>query len=121
MTRDHGPTKVRIVFDASSNVAGPSLNYALHEGPFLIAELFQILMRFGLFKVAVIADIENGFLNIKINELDGDFLRCLWLEGFVPHQPNCLDSVQVQTFRFTSSFWSLFLSISFRRDIKFSY
>ena len=67
----------------------------------MIAEFFKILMRFCLFKVAVIADIEKAFLNIEINELDRDFLRCLWLEGFDPRQPNCLDSVKVQTLRFT--------------------
>ena len=99
--RDHASTKVRIVFDASSKIVGPSLNSALHEGPSLIAELFQILMRFRLHKVAVIADIEKAFLNIEINELDRDFLRCLWLEGFDPRQTGCLDSLKVQVFRFT--------------------
>ena len=48
---------MRVVYDASSKVFGPSLNDYLHIGPFLNPLLFNILLRFRVNEVASTADI----------------------------------------------------------------
>ena len=48
---------LRVVYDASSKVFGPSLNDCLHIGPFLNPLLFDILLRFRVNEVASTADI----------------------------------------------------------------
>ena len=60
---DKDTTKIRAVFDASCKVNGPSLNECLYSDPNLIAKFFDILLRFRLNKIAVLADIKQAFLN----------------------------------------------------------
>ena len=72
--------KTRIVFDASSKIGNnPSLNECLHSGPRLLP-MFDILLRFRIGDMALVADINKEFLNIEIDEGDKDFLRFLWVE-----------------------------------------
>ena len=74
-------TKLRIVYDASCKVNSEvSLNDCLEPGPNLSPLLFDILLRFRLQKVALIADIEKAFLNISINPTQRDLLRFLWVK-----------------------------------------
>ena len=82
--RDSSTTKLRIVFDASSNK--PSLNDMLEKGPCLLPLLFDILVRFRVYAVALIADIKQAFLNVGVIEIESDrhFLRFLWLEDVKP-------------------------------------
>ncbi|XP_077548213.1 uncharacterized protein LOC144161022 [Haemaphysalis longicornis] len=76
---DRTTTKVRIVFDASSNESGAkSLNENLESGPSLIPDVARLLLRFRRYKVAMIADIEKAFLQIGLRESDRDALRFLW-------------------------------------------
>ena len=77
---DRDTTKVRVVYNASSKVFGPSLNDCLHIGPFLNPLLFDILLRFRVHEVALTADIEKAFLNIKIDPEHREFVRFLWIE-----------------------------------------
>ena len=67
VSEDKQTTKVRSVFDASCKVNGPSLNECLYSGPNLIAKIFDILMRFRLNKIGILADIRQAFLNIAIS------------------------------------------------------
>ncbi|XP_057292560.1 uncharacterized protein LOC130621273 [Hydractinia symbiolongicarpus] len=78
LKEDKSTTKVRIVYDASSN--SPSLNDCLEKGPSLLPLLMDILIRFGTYKVAVASDIKQAFLNVAINTPDRDFLRFLWFD-----------------------------------------
>ena len=56
-------TKIRMVFDASSKCGGEkSLNESLYPGLSFTAELFDVLLRFRVFNVAVVGDIEKAFL-----------------------------------------------------------
>ena len=56
-------TKLRVVYDASSKSNGaPSLNDCLFKGPSLTPHLFDVLLRFRLFPVAFICDIQKAFL-----------------------------------------------------------
>ncbi|XP_015916747.4 uncharacterized protein [Parasteatoda tepidariorum] len=72
-------TKLRVVFDASSKTSsGLSLNDLLLVGPRVQPELFPILIQFRLFSVAICADVEKMFRQIKVHEEDVDWQRILW-------------------------------------------
>ena len=77
---DKQTTKIRAVFDASCKVNGPSLNECLYSGPNLIAKIFDILLRFRLNKIGVLADIKQAFLNLRIAAQHRDYLRFLWYD-----------------------------------------
>jgi len=79
-------TKLRVVYDASCEVNGISLNEILLKGPSLTADLFLILLRFRTKTIALVADIEKAFLNIFVHETERDFLRFLWVKDIAdPH------------------------------------
>ena len=59
-------TMVSMVYDASTNLDGPSLNDCLHMGPKLNQKILDILLRFRVHRVEVIADIEKAFLMVSI-------------------------------------------------------
>ena len=51
----------------------------LYRGPVLLEDLSGILLRFRLHKIAIIADIEKAFLQIGLQEKDGDVTLFLWM------------------------------------------
>jgi len=75
---DKDTTKIRVVFDASCDTNGPALNDCLYSGPNLLAKIFDVLIRFRLNKIAILADIKQAFLNVGIARKHQDFLRFLW-------------------------------------------
>ena len=76
---DRSIRKLRIVFDASAKFNGTSsLNEVLYKGPCLNADLYSLLLKFGIYPIAITADIEKAYLQISINEEHRDFLRFLW-------------------------------------------
>ena len=76
------------MFDASSKLQGPSLNDCLYKGPQLTPLLYDILVRFRSYPVALTADIEKAFLQISIKENDRDYLRFLWLDDINKEKPS---------------------------------
>ena len=72
-------TKVRIVFDASAKGTGPLLNDCLYAGPCLISSIHKILLRFRLYRFALVSDIQQAFLHVGIHKDHQDFLRFLFL------------------------------------------
>jgi hypothetical protein len=68
------------VFDASCKVNGPSLNECLYSGPNLLAIIFDILIRFRLNRIGILADIKQAFLNIAISPEHRNYLRFLWFD-----------------------------------------
>ena len=68
-------TKLRIVYDASANQNGPSVNEILHSGPSLLQKIFDILVRFKSYKYEILSDIQPAFLNIQVADEDRDFFR----------------------------------------------
>ena len=78
---DRLTTKIRPVFDASCKITGPSLNECLYYGPNLLSKIFDVLFRFRLNKIGIVADIKKAFLNISISPEHRDFLRFLWEEN----------------------------------------
>ena len=85
---DKNTTKVRVVYDASAKGHGTSLNDCLHTGPSLNTLIFDILIRFRVYKVAMIADIEKAFLNIAISPEHRDYLRFFWVEDIHNTNPS---------------------------------
>ena len=69
---------------------GSSLNDCLHIGPSLNPYLFDILLRFRVHEVALTADIEKAFLNIKIHPEHRDFLRFLWIDDLDKESPEVM-------------------------------
>ena len=78
--QDKETTKLRIVYDASARGEGPSLNDCLYSGPKFDQNIFDIVLRFRAYKVAVVADVEKAFLMVSVSEEDRDALRFLWVE-----------------------------------------
>lgn len=73
-------TKMRIVYDASARATpeSPSLNKCLYPGPPLQNKLWDILVRQRAYPIAVTADIQKAFLQIRIWECERDALRFHW-------------------------------------------
>ena len=92
--RDKETTKLRVVYDASARYGGPSLNDCLHTGPKFNQNVFDILLKFRTYQIALTADIEKAFLMISIDKRDRDALRFLWFDDIQKKQP------QIVTLRF---------------------
>ncbi|KAL5497136.1 hypothetical protein EMCRGX_G013555 [Ephydatia muelleri] len=92
---DKQTTKLRIVYDASAKEGGPSLNDFLYAGPPFGQFIFDILVRFRLHQVALVADIEKAFLMVSVAKKDMDVLRFLWVDNIHADLPN------LQVLRFT--------------------
>ncbi|KAJ8349111.1 hypothetical protein SKAU_G00277000 [Synaphobranchus kaupii] len=73
--------KLRVVFDCSSSYRGRSLNAELLQGPDLANSLLGVLLRFRQERIAIMADIEAMYYQVKVHEDHRDFLRFLWWPG----------------------------------------
>lgn len=99
---DKTSTRLRIVLDASCKTSsGTSLNNILHHGPNLQGDLFQILLNFRLFAVAMTADCRQQFLQIAIRECDRRY-QCI-LYRFNPQDPLTLFQFKRVCFGLASS------------------
>ncbi len=61
---DQVTTKTRIVFDASAEHNGRSLNSEILPGPKLQNDLFKILLHFRHYSIAIVCDIKEMYLQI---------------------------------------------------------
>ena len=77
-SQKHG--KIRVVFDAASWHDGVSLNNQLLHGTYLTNNLLGVLLRFRQYPIALVADIEGMFNQVKVPPEDSDALRFLWWE-----------------------------------------
>ena len=80
-------TKLRVVFDGSAKTEpkGPSLNDTLMVGPKIQDDLFDIILRFRLHRVALSADVAKMYRQVKLDADHRDFHRILW--RFKPSEP----------------------------------
>ena len=77
--KESSSTKVRAVFDASMKTSsGVSLNDLLMVGPTVHPPLIDVLLRFRMHRIAIVADISNLYRAIELPEADRDFHRFLW-------------------------------------------
>ena len=58
-------TKLQIVFDASAKYNGTALNDVIYQSPKLQNDLFNVLLRFRRYPVALICDIAEMYLRVK--------------------------------------------------------
>ena len=72
------PGKVRIVFDCAAKHKRVSLNDVLLQGPDFLNSLFGLLTRFRKERVALVADIEGMYHQIKVHPNDRNILSFLW-------------------------------------------
>ncbi|KAJ8410005.1 hypothetical protein AAFF_G00210460 [Aldrovandia affinis] len=70
--------KLRVVFDCGASFQGTSLNQQLLQGPDLTSSLVGVLMRFRQETVAVMANVEAMFHQIRVSHEDMDLFRFLW-------------------------------------------
>lgn len=92
---DKSTTKTRVVYDASAKSEGSSLNECLHIGPKFNQKILEILIRFRVHRIALVADIEKAFLMISVTPSDRDVLRFLWLKDIESEPPD----IQVLRFK----------------------
>uniref|UniRef100_A0A7I4XXM3 Reverse transcriptase domain-containing protein n=1 Tax=Haemonchus contortus TaxID=6289 RepID=A0A7I4XXM3_HAECO len=98
ITPEKKTTPRRIVFDASAHYSGePSLNEVLHQGPLILPNLKGMLVRFRIGGIAMTADIEKAFLQVRLHEIDRDATRFLWIKDL--SRP--LVENNIVTYRFT--------------------
>ena len=74
----HKPGKIRVVFYCSAKFNSVSLKSMLYKGPDLTNSLVGVLTRFREDRVAVMADIEAMFHQVRVPDRDSSFLRFLW-------------------------------------------
>lgn len=70
--------RLRVVFDCGASFQGTSLNQHLLQGPDLTSSLVGVLLRFRQEIVAVMADVEAMFHQVRVSKEDTDLLRFLW-------------------------------------------
>ncbi|XP_041461181.1 uncharacterized protein LOC121412436 [Lytechinus variegatus] len=85
----HKPNKVRVVFDCAARSKGQSLNDQLLQGPDYTNSLVGVLTRFRQEPIALVADVEAMFHQVKVRNDDRDALRFLWWkDGDTSREPS---------------------------------
>ena len=74
------PEKIRVVFDAAAKNQGQSLNSLLCTGPDLLNSLIGVLLRFRNNNIAIVADVEATFHQVRVKPSDCDSPRFLWAD-----------------------------------------
>ncbi|XP_069105811.1 uncharacterized protein [Argopecten irradians] len=75
------PDKLRVVFDCAAECKNTSLNKNVSQGPDLANKLLGVLLRFRERNIALMADIEAMFYQVKVPPQDRDVLRFLWWQN----------------------------------------
>ena len=76
----------------------------LDPGPCLLPPIFDILVRFRLGEIRIVANIKKAFLQIAIDEDQRDFLRIIWYKNVFAQNPT------VKILRFARLVFGLTLS-----------
>ena len=88
--QDRETTKLRVVFDGSAKTdkSSASINECLEKGPNLIPHLFDVVIKFRSYPIAVVADVEKAFHQIQIKPADRRMLRFLWFDNIDKEIPD---------------------------------
>ena len=78
--KDHSTTtKIRAVFDASAkSLTGVSFNDTLLVGPTIHSSLVDVLLRFRMHRIAVVADVSRMYRAVSLSMPDCDYHRFVW-------------------------------------------
>lgn len=95
--------KFRVVFDCVASYKGCSSNRQLLQGPDHTSNLMGVLLRFRKNPVAVLADIEGMFHQVRVTPSDCDSLLFLWWPGKDLDKPPQDYQMMVHLFGATSS------------------
>ena len=85
---DKSASKTRIVFDASAKFNDVSLNDIILQGTKLHYDLFAVLLRFRPDSVALMCDIREMYLPIKLRRKDQPYHRFLWRDLQIDQEPD---------------------------------
>ena len=69
-------------------------NNSLYGGTSTTSLIYNVLLRFRAFKIALTADIEKALLNISVVPVDRDYLRFPWVDNVN------LETPQLRVYRF---------------------
>ena len=59
----------------------------LFVGPSLNKKIFDILLRFRMYPIIILTDLEKAFLMVSVTETDQDALRFLWFKDVTVEKP----------------------------------
>ena len=88
---DKSTTKTRVVFDASAKFNDMSLNDIVPQGPKLQNDFFEVLLRFRRDPVALMCDIKEMYLQIKLKPEDQMYHRFLWRDLETDREPDVFE------------------------------
>ena len=115
---DKATTKTRIVFDASAKCEGVSLNDKIHQGPKLLRDLLDVMLRFRRFPVAIVCDIAEMCLRIWISHADKPYHRLLWRGTHQNRTPDVYEFDRVVFGENSSPFQAISFCNSMRRNTR---
>ena len=72
------PDKVHVVFDCAATYRRVSLNAKVLQGPYLANKVVGVFLRFHEEPIALMADVEAMYHQLKVHPDDIDALRFLW-------------------------------------------
>ncbi|XP_033106177.1 uncharacterized protein LOC117108309 [Anneissia japonica] len=72
------PEKLRVVYNCPVQFNGVSLNSQLLQGPDMTNLMYGVLLRWREEQIALKADIESMFYQVRVHPKDCDMLRYLW-------------------------------------------
>lgn len=79
------------MYDTSAkSVNGSSLNNCLLKGPKFNQLIFDLLVRFQSYKIALAADLEMAILMVSVDEVDCDLLRFIWVDDTSKDPPDLI-------------------------------
>ena len=112
VTNKSKPDKFRIVFDCAAKYSGVSLNSECLQGPDLCNKLLHVLLRFRQFKLAITADIEAMYHQVKIPPKHRNCLRFLW------EQDGCISEYRMTSHLFGGVWCSCSSTYALRQCVK---
>ena len=103
VTNPKKPDRLRVVFDCTARYMGVSLNDKLLQGTDLLSCSSGVLTRFRLNPIALVANIEAMFHQVKVSTKDRSALQFLWWpDGDIDKKPEVY-RMTVRLFGATSS------------------
>ena len=94
---ENKPNKIRTVFDAVGKHDGISLNKELLTGPDLLNNLDGVLLRFKNHKIAIAADIEAMYYQVRVSKSDANALR-FFLQDYLTQDVQEIHKIFVRIF-----------------------